>query len=76
MELLSINVSLPKEVPFHGGTVSTGIFKEPVRGLWHLTFCEPQNLEGAKKALRLPSLAPEWRKPMEKRLIRAGIPLE
>jgi len=47
-----------------------------VRGLWHLAYYEPQNLEDAKKALRLPSLAPEWRKPMEKRLIQAGIPLE
>lgn len=47
-----------------------------VRGLWHLAYYEPQNLEDAKKALRLSSLAPEWRKPMEKRLIRAGIPLE
>jgi MOSC domain-containing protein YiiM len=47
-----------------------------VRGLWHLAYYEPQNLEDAKKALRIPTLGPEWRRPMENRLIRAGIPIE
>ena len=32
MELLSVNVSLGKEVPYKGKTVTTGIFKEPVNG--------------------------------------------
>ncbi len=32
MKLLSVNVSRPKEVPFQGRTVTTGIFKEPVQG--------------------------------------------
>ncbi len=32
MKLLSVNVSLPKEIPFKGKTVRTGIFKEPVQG--------------------------------------------
>ncbi len=32
MKLLSVNVLLPKEVPYKGKTVTTGIFKEPVRG--------------------------------------------
>ena len=32
MKLLSVNVSLPKEAPHGSGTVSTGIFKEPVAG--------------------------------------------
>jgi MOSC domain-containing protein YiiM len=32
MKLLSINVSLPKEVPHGRKTVSTGIFKEPLAG--------------------------------------------
>ena len=32
MELLSVNVSLGKEVPYKGKTVATGIFKEPVNG--------------------------------------------
>lgn len=32
MKLVSVNVSLPKLVEFHGRTVSTSIFKEPVEG--------------------------------------------
>lgn len=56
--------------------VRSGAGNITVRGLWHLAYFEPQNLEGAKKALRLPFLAPEWRKPMERRLFQAGIPLE
>ena len=32
MKILSVNVSLPKEVPHRGRTVTTGIFKEPVNG--------------------------------------------
>jgi MOSC domain-containing protein YiiM len=32
MKLLSVNVSLPREVPHGRKTVSTGIFKEPVEG--------------------------------------------
>lgn len=30
--VISVNVSLVKEVPYHGRTVMTGIFKEPVAG--------------------------------------------
>ena len=32
MALLSVNVSLPKEIEFKRKTVRTGIFKEPVQG--------------------------------------------
>lgn len=32
MKLLSVNVSLPKEIPHMGKTTMTGIFKEPVSG--------------------------------------------
>ena len=32
MKLLSVNVSLPKEVSYQGNTVRTGIFKKPVQG--------------------------------------------
>ena len=32
MELLSVNVSLGKEVTYKSKTVTTGIFKEPVNG--------------------------------------------
>jgi ferredoxin-NADP reductase/MOSC domain-containing protein YiiM/ferredoxin len=30
--LLSVNVGLPKDVPWHGKTVFTGVFKDPVSG--------------------------------------------
>jgi len=32
MSILSVNVSLPKVVEYRGGTVETGIFKDPVAG--------------------------------------------
>ena len=32
MKLLSINVSLPKEINFKGRKLKTGIFKQPVSG--------------------------------------------
>ena len=32
MKLLSVNVSLPKEITRQGKIVRTGIFKEPVKG--------------------------------------------
>src|SRR5437867_1027387 len=32
MRVVSVNVSLPKRVPYQGRTVSTAIFKEPVAG--------------------------------------------
>jgi MOSC domain-containing protein YiiM len=47
-----------------------------VRALWHLAYRERDNLEGAKAALRLTSLGPEWRHLLANRLIKAGIPFE
>jgi MOSC domain-containing protein YiiM len=32
MKLVSVNVSLPKEIIYHGKKITTGIFKEPVQG--------------------------------------------
>ncbi len=32
MKILSVNIGLPREVTWHGRSVTTGIFKEPVRG--------------------------------------------
>jgi MOSC domain-containing protein YiiM len=32
MKLISVNVSLPRDVPYRGGTIRTGIFKQPVDG--------------------------------------------
>ena len=49
MKLLSVNASMPKEVPHRGGTVSTGIFKEPVGGRVML---RSLNLEGDGQADR------------------------
>lgn len=33
MKINSVNVSMPREVEWKGKRVSTGIFKEPVKGL-------------------------------------------
>ncbi len=49
MKLLSVNVSLPKEVLYNGTTVSTGIFKEPVEGRVMLRML---NLDGDDQADR------------------------
>jgi MOSC domain-containing protein YiiM len=32
MKIVSVNVGLPREVPWRGRTITTGIFKEPVEG--------------------------------------------
>ena len=32
MQIVSLNVGLPREVIWHGHAVETGIFKEPVTG--------------------------------------------
>jgi MOSC domain-containing protein YiiM len=32
MDIVSVNVGLPREVSWNGRTVSTGIFKQPVAG--------------------------------------------
>jgi MOSC domain-containing protein YiiM len=34
--LVSVNVGMPKEVPWQGKTVFTGVFKDPVTGLRHV----------------------------------------
>lgn len=47
MEIISINVGLPREVPWQGKTVSTGIFKSPVDGPVAL---RPLNLDGDGQA--------------------------
>jgi MOSC domain-containing protein YiiM len=41
-----------------------------VAGLWHLVVVEKGNVEGARQALRCPTLAREWREPLEARLRR------
>lgn len=49
MKLFSVNVSLPKEVPYQGATITTGIFKEPVVGRVRV---RTLNLEGDGQADR------------------------
>jgi MOSC domain-containing protein YiiM len=46
-KILSVNVSLPKEVDFEGQKVTTGIFKEPIEGRVML---RTLNLDGDKQA--------------------------
>jgi MOSC domain-containing protein YiiM len=46
-KLLSINVSLPKEIDFEGQKVTTGIFKEPIEGRIML---RTLNLDGDEQA--------------------------
>ena len=43
-----------------------------IREISHLLFLEPENLEGARRALRIRALSPGWRDPFEERLIKAG----
>jgi len=47
MKLVSLNVGLPREVTWHGMTVSTGIFKQPVNGRVAL---RQLNLDGDRQA--------------------------
>ena len=47
MRLVSVNVGLPREVAWKGGSVSTGIFKEPVQGRVVL---RRLNLDGDRQA--------------------------
>ena len=46
-KILSVNVSLPKEIDFEGQKVTTGIFKEPIEGRIML---RTLNLDGDKQA--------------------------
>jgi MOSC domain-containing protein YiiM len=47
MRLASVNTGLPREVKWHGRTVTTGIFKEPVEGRVAL---RKLNLDGDRQA--------------------------
>jgi MOSC domain-containing protein YiiM len=47
MKLMSVNVGLPREVMWHGRSVTTGIFKEPVEGRVSL---RTLNLDGDRQA--------------------------
>jgi MOSC domain-containing protein YiiM len=45
--ILSVNVSLPKEIDFEGQRMKTGIFKDPVEGRIRL---KTLNLDGDRQA--------------------------
>ncbi len=47
MKLISVNVGQPRQVPWNGQTVATGIFKEPVEGSVQL---RRLNLDGDQQA--------------------------
>jgi MOSC domain-containing protein YiiM len=47
MKLVSVNTGLPREVTWHGTTVTTGIFKQPVQGSIAL---RTLNLDGDRQA--------------------------
>jgi MOSC domain-containing protein YiiM len=47
MDIISVNVGLPREVSWNGRTVSTGIFKEPVTGRINV---RSLNLDGDRQA--------------------------
>ena len=47
MKLVSVNCGLPREVVWHGRTITTGIFKEPVNGRVAL---RKLNLDGDRQA--------------------------
>jgi MOSC domain-containing protein YiiM len=42
-----------------------------VRDLWRLVVVDKHDVEGARRALRCQTLAPEWREPLEERLLQA-----
>jgi MOSC domain-containing protein YiiM len=47
MKLVSVNIGLPRQVTWHGGIVTTGIFKQPVHGRVTL---RKLNLDGDRQA--------------------------
>jgi MOSC domain-containing protein YiiM len=47
MKLISVNTGLPRDVTWHGGNVTTAIFKDPVKGRVALARL---NLDGDRQA--------------------------
>jgi MOSC domain-containing protein YiiM len=52
------------------GRVRTDPERMTVREICHLLYFEPENLEGATKALRIRALSPGWRQSFEERLAK------
>ena len=44
-----------------------------IKDLWDLVFFDLENIEDAIRALKLTSLGPEWRQPLEKRVMKSGL---
>ena len=47
MKLVSVNTGVPREVTWHGGSIITGIYKQPVKG--RVALCK-LNLDGDRQA--------------------------
>ena len=47
-----------------------------VREMNRLLYFEPENFDGARKALNLKALSPGWRQSFEERLAEVGVPIE
>jgi MOSC domain-containing protein YiiM len=52
--------------------VGTDPGRMTVREMCHLLYFDPENLEGAKKALGIRALSPGWRQSFEERLAKTG----
>ncbi|MBI2505645.1 MAG: hypothetical protein HYW07_20725 [Candidatus Latescibacteria bacterium] len=52
------------------------IWNRDAAPLWQLAYFEEECFEEAQRALRLPHLSPEWRRPLTQRLRKAGIAVE
>ncbi len=52
--------------------VRTGPERMTVREICHLLYFDPDDLEGARRALRIPALSPGWRQSFEERLAKTG----
>ena len=53
--------------------VEIGLGSVTVRKVNTLLFFDKRNIEGMKKALRIPALSPGWRESFARRLAKAGI---
>jgi MOSC domain-containing protein YiiM len=52
--------------------INTDPERMTVKEMCHLLYFDPQNLEGARKALRIRALSPGWRQSFEERLAKTG----
>ena len=55
--------------------VTTDPERITVREMCHLLYFDPENLQGARRALRIRALSPGWRQSFEARLAKTGAPI-